>query len=134
MATVEEVVAAGKRCRLTLRNLSDWAGAADERGREALLSFLELECASRDASVRRTLLRRCALPFHKTLGGYDWTAVSWPAGFGRGDLESLSFLEGNEALVLMGDVGTGNYAKSRIMSGAGASAQVAAPGGSLNPT
>ena len=107
MATVEEVVAAGRRCRLTLRNLSDWAGAADERGREALLSFLELECASRDASVRRTLLRRCALPFHKTLGGYDWTAVSWPAGFGRGDLESLSFLEGNEALVLMGDVGTG---------------------------
>ncbi|MGN0034634.1 MAG: ATP-binding protein [Coriobacteriales bacterium] len=34
-------------------------------------------------------------------------AVSWPDGFGRGDLLSLSFLEGREDLVLMGDVGTG---------------------------
>jgi DNA replication protein DnaC len=54
-----------------------------------------------------SLLRRCALPAPKTFDGYDWSAVSWPDGFGRDDLLSLSFLGRREDLVLMGDVGTG---------------------------
>ena len=107
MASVEDVVGAGRRCQLTGRNLRSWAQGATEAERDALMSFFEVECASRDASVRARLLRRCALPFHKTLEGYDWGQVGWPQGFGRDDLLSLSFLEDNEALVLMGDVGTG---------------------------
>ena len=42
-----------------------------------------------------------------TFDGHDWSAVSWPDGFGRDDLLSLSFLGRREDLVLMGDVGTG---------------------------
>ena len=72
-----------------------------------LAAYLEAERASREASKRASLLRRCALPAPKTFDGYDWSAVSWPDGLGREDLLSLSFLEGREDLVLMGDVGTG---------------------------
>ena len=33
--------------------------------------------------------------------------MSWPEGFGRGDLLGLSFVDARKDLVLMGDVGTG---------------------------
>ena len=82
-------------------------GKGTPRQVESLLGYLEAEAASRDASKRASLLRRCALPAPKTFDGYDWSAVSWPDGFGRDDLLSLSFLERREDLVLMGDVGTG---------------------------
>ena len=74
---------------------------------EFLLSYLRAEAASRDASERASLLRRCALPAPKTFDGYDWGIVSWPEGFGRDDLLSLSFMRGKGDLVLMGDAGTG---------------------------
>ena len=44
---------------------------------------------------------------HKSFDGYEWGQIEWPDGFGRDDLLSLSFLDGREDLVLMGDVGTG---------------------------
>lgn len=103
----ERVAAAGARCSLTKSLLADWGVRGTPRQVEYLAEYLEAECASRDASRRASLLRRCALPQAKTLDGYDWTSVSWPEGFGRADLPSLSFLERREDLVLMGDVGTG---------------------------
>ena len=103
----EAVVEAGKRCSLTKSVLREWAGKGAPRQVEFLLGYLEAEAASRDASKRASLLRRCALPAPKTFDGYDWSAVSWPDGFGRDDLLSLSFLGRREDLVLMGDVGTG---------------------------
>jgi hypothetical protein len=79
--------------------------------RPVLLEYLEAKAASRDASKRATLLRRCALPAPQDIfGGYDWSAVFWPDGFGRKDLLSLSLLVAREDLVLMGDVGTGKDA------------------------
>ena len=107
MASVEEIVEAGTRCSLTKAVLSSWARGGTPRQREYLLGYLEAESASRDASRRAQLLRRCALPQAKSLDGYDWSAVSWPEGFGRADLESLGFVGAREDLVLMGDVGTG---------------------------
>lgn len=83
------------------------AGAGSPRQVEYLAGYLEAEAASRDASKRATLLRRCGLPAPKTFDGYDWSAVSWPEGLGREDLLPPSFLERREGLVLMGDVGTG---------------------------
>ena len=97
----ERMVAAGKRCSLTKSVLREWAAKGSPRQAEFLLGYLEAEGASRDASKRATLLRRCALPQAKTFDGYDWTAVSWPGGFGRDDLLSLSFLSDCEDLVLM---------------------------------
>lgn len=107
MASVEEIVEAGKRCSLTKAVLVEWAEAGTPRQREYLLGYLEAERASRDASKRAQLLRRCALPQDKPLEGYDWSCVSWPEGFGRPDLEALAFVERREDLVLMGDVGCG---------------------------
>ncbi|MGN0076020.1 MAG: IS21-like element helper ATPase IstB [Parafannyhessea sp.] len=103
----DAVVEAGKRCSLTKSVLAEWARRGTPRQVEYLLGYLEAEGASRDASKRAQLLRRCALPQAKTFEGYDWSCVSWPDGFGRDDLLSLSFLGDREDLVLMGDVGTG---------------------------
>ena len=103
----DAVVEAGKRCSLTKSVLAEWARRGTPRQVEYLLGYLEAEGASRDASKRAQLLRRCALPQAKTFEGYDWACVSWPDGFGRDDLLSLSFLGDREDLVLMGDVGTG---------------------------
>lgn len=101
------VVEDGRACGLTTSVLEEWSRAGTPRQVEYLAGYLAAERASREASRRAALLRRCALPAPKTFDGYDWSAVSWPDGFGRGDLLSLSFLEGREDLVLMGDVGTG---------------------------
>ena len=107
MPSVEEVVAAGARCSLTKSVLAAWAASGTPRQREYLLGYLLAEGASRQASKRAQLLRRCAAPQAKSLEGYDWSSVSWPEGFGRADLEALSFVGPCEDLVLMGDVGTG---------------------------
>lgn len=101
------VLRAGRRCSLTSSVLEEWSGAGTPRQVEYLAGFLEAEAASRDASKRAALLRRCALPAPKSFDGYDWSCVRWPEGFGREGLLSLSFLGAGEDLVLMGDVGTG---------------------------
>ncbi len=101
------VLEAGRSCSLTGAVLREWAEAGTPRQVEYLAGYLEAERASREASKRATLLRRCALPAPKSFDGYDWSAVSWPEGLGREDLTSLSFLARREDLVLMGDVGTG---------------------------
>lgn len=101
------VLAAGRRCCLTSSVLEEWSGLGTPRQVEYLAGFLEAEAASRDASKRAALLRRCALPAPKSFDGYDWSCARWPEGFGREDLLSLSFLDAGEDLVLMGDVGTG---------------------------
>ena len=118
------VAAAGRRCSLTGSLLADWGTRGTPRQVEYLAEYLEAECASRDASRRAQMLRRCALPQAKTLDGYDWGSVAWPDSFGRDDLLSLSFLDRHEDVVLMGDVGTGNYTEKRIMSGNGLPPQV----------
>ena len=101
------VLTAGRRCCLTSSVLEEWSGLGTPRQVEYLAGFLEAEAASRDASKRAALLRRCALPAPKSFDGYDWSCARWPEGFGREDLLSLSFLDAGEDLVLMGDVGTG---------------------------
>ena len=111
MAVADElaarVVAAGRRCSLTKSVLAEWARRGTPRQVEYLAGYLEAECASREASKRANLLRRCALPQAKNFDVYEWGQIEWPDGFGRDDLLSLSFLDGREDLVLMGDVGTG---------------------------
>ena len=91
------VAAAGRRCSLTGSLLVDWGTRGTPRQVEYLAEYLEAECASRDASRRAQLLRRCALPQAKTLDGYDWGSVAWPDSFGRDDLLSLSFLDRQDA-------------------------------------
>ena len=58
----ERVAAAGVRCSLTKSLLADWGVRGTPRQVEYLAEYLEAECASRDASRKASLLRRCALP------------------------------------------------------------------------
>lgn len=74
------IMEAGRRCSLTTSVLGEWAAAGSPKQVEYLASYLEAEAASRDASKRASLLRRCGLPAPKTFDGYDWSAVSWPEG------------------------------------------------------
>ena len=97
------VVEAGRACSPATANLREWAGRGTPRQVERLALLLEAERESREASRRAAPPGRCALPAPKTFDGHDWGAVSWPDGFGRDDLLSLSFLEGPEDLVLMGE-------------------------------
>ena len=111
MAVADElaarVVAAGRRCSPARSVLAEWARRGTPRQVEYLAGYLEAECASREASKRANLLRRCTLPQAKNFDGYEWGQTGWPDGFGRDDLLSLSFLDGREDLVPVGDVGTG---------------------------
>ena len=70
MAVADElaarVVAAGRRCSLTKSVLAEWARRGAPRQVEYLAGYLEAECASREASKRANLLRRCALPQAKS--------------------------------------------------------------------
>ena len=118
------VAAAGRRCSPAGSLLDGWGTRGTPRQVEYLAEYLEAECASRDASRRAQMLRKCALPQAKTFDGHDWGSVAWPDSFGRDDLLSLSFPGRHEDVVLMGDVGTGNYAEKRIMSGNGLPPQV----------
>lgn len=68
--TAEALVEVGKRCSLTKSVLAEWARRGTSRQVEFLLSYLRAEAASRDASKRASLLRRCALPAPKTWIGY----------------------------------------------------------------
>lgn len=101
------VVGAGGRRSPTASALGERASAGSPRQVERLARHIEAEAASRDASKRASLLRRCGPPAPKTFAGHDRSAVSWPEGLGREDLLSLSFPDRREGLVLMGDVGAG---------------------------
>jgi len=94
-ALAARVLEAGRACALTGAVLREWAEAGTPRQVERLAGYLEAERASREASRRAALLRRCALPAPKTFEGYDWSAVAWPEGFGRAALlvvDELGFL------------------------------------------
>ena len=106
-ALSRRVLDAGRSCSLTTAVLEEWSRLGTPKQVEYLAGYLEAERASREASKRAELLRRCALPAPKAFDGYDWSAVAWPEGLGREGLLSLSFPGRREDLVLMGDVGTG---------------------------
>lgn len=101
------VVGDGRACGLTTSVPEERSCAGTPGQVEYPAGYLAAERASGEASRRAALLGRCALPAPKTFDGYDRSAVSWPDGFGRRDLLSLSFLDGREDLVPMGDAGAG---------------------------
>ncbi|MCB4898857.1 ATP-binding protein, partial [Bifidobacterium pseudocatenulatum] len=72
-----------------------------------LANLFEKENASRAESKRRRLPGQAGFSQSKTLDGYDRGMASFPADWGRGQLESLEFVERAEDLVLYGDVGCG---------------------------
>ena len=93
-ALSRRVPGAGRSCSLTTAVPGEWSRLGTPKQVEHLAGYLEAERASREASKRAELLRRCALPAPKAFDGYDWSAVAWPEGLGREGLLSLSFVFG----------------------------------------
>ena len=105
--TTEDVIAVGKGSSLTAGVLADWAAKGTPKQREYLHGLLQAEHASRRAARHARLLKAARLPTVKTLEGYDWTNLAFPADYGREQLTSLEFLQCGGDLVFYGDVGTG---------------------------
>lgn len=104
---VQDIITAGRAVTLTTQVLTDWAVKGTPNQLEFLHGFLQAEVASRARARRVRLLAAAKLPVHKTLDGYDWTAVTLPANYDQCAIENLAFLDTAEDLVCYGDVGTG---------------------------
>ncbi len=69
--------------------------------------MLESEVAHRDVARRARLLRQARFPVPKSAEGFDWSNVSFPDGWGREEMLSLSFVGAAEDLVFYGKTGRG---------------------------
>ena len=106
-ATPEQVMGLARNLPLTHSVLEKALEDATPGRLGFLANLFEKENASRAESKRRRLLKQAGFPQSKTLGGYDWSMASFPADWGREQLESLEFVDRAEDLVLYGDVGCG---------------------------
>nr|WP_221185357.1 IS21-like element helper ATPase IstB [Flexivirga oryzae] len=111
---------------MTSAVLEHWATKGTPKQREYLLGLLQAEHDSRQESRRQRLLKAAKLPARKTLDGYDWSAISFPADYGRTQLTSLDFLGRAEDLILFGDVGTGKTHLATALAAAACQAGIPA--------
>lgn len=80
------------------------ASAAEARCVAGLISS---ELAVRARNKRERLYRRACFPQPKSAEGYDFSQVSFPDGYGAGDLMSLGFVDRAEDFVFLGPTGRG---------------------------
>lgn len=106
-ATPEQVMGLARNLPLTHSVLEKALEDATPGQLGFLANLFEKENASRAESKRRRMLKQAGFPQSKTLEGYDWSMASFPADWGREQLESLEFVDRAEDLVLYGDVGCG---------------------------
>lgn len=104
---IEDLLQAGRAASLTSTVMEEYARKGTPKQREFLYDLLVAEQNSRTEARRARLLRAAKLPALKTLDGYDFTAITFPADYGREQLTDLDFLEHAQDLILFGDVGTG---------------------------
>lgn len=80
------------------------ASAAEAR---CVAEFISSELAVRDRNRRERLYRRASFPQPKSVEGYDFSQVTFPDGYGPGDLMSLAFVDRAEDFVFLGPTGRG---------------------------
>lgn len=74
---------------------------------EFLASALRGELMRREENKRERLVKRARFPIYKTFEGYEYGCVKLPPALSREELESVSFIEARNNLVLYGPVGIG---------------------------
>lgn len=74
---------------------------------EYLQDALDLEIRKRDQNKRERLVKRARFPIFKTFEGYEYGNVQLPPALTREELESGSFIEDKQNLVMYGPVGVG---------------------------
>ncbi len=78
-----------------------------EKPDKFLCDVLEYEQAQRDEAKWTRLMKKAAFPQIKTLGAYEFDAVTFPERCTQQTLTSLEFLERKENVLMLGKVGTG---------------------------
>jgi DNA replication protein DnaC len=84
-------------------------------GTAFLLNVLETELARRHSAKLQRLLLRAGFPQVKTLDGYSFETLTFPASCNQQKLLSLDFIRQKENVLMLGAVGTGNYRKYLVM-------------------
>ena len=115
---IEDLLQAGRAASLTSTVMEEYARKGTPKQREFLYDLLVAEQSSRTEARRARLLRAAKLPALKTLDGYDFTAITFPADYGREQLTDLDFPEYAQDLILFGDVGTGKSHLATALAGA----------------
>lgn len=80
---IDDLLEAGRAASLTSTVMEEFARKGTPKQREFLYELLMAEQASRTHARRARLLRAAKLPAMKTLDGYDFTAITFPADYGR---------------------------------------------------
>ena len=75
--------------------------------RQYLTDLLELMLDQRRAKRADRLIRKAGFPVIKTLEGYDFDPITFPAGLNHGALTGLEFISRKENVLMLGSVGTG---------------------------
>jgi DNA replication protein DnaC len=87
--------------------IDGFSSSSTPRQMEAATQMLDMELATRAENKRRRLLRQASFPQIKSIDEFDFAGLQLPDGFSREDIESLSFLDRAEDLVLFGPSGRG---------------------------
>ena len=98
-ATEEAFRAAARALFISGETIDGFVASATPGQLSACRSMLEAELVHRDRAKRQRLLRQARFPVPKSFDGFDWSNVSFPDGWGREDMLSLSFMERAEDLV-----------------------------------
>ena len=94
--------------KLRLRRLTDNLDQVKETDPEKyLLSLLEMEVENRNRARMERSIKTAGFYTMKTLEGFQFDAITVPAGLSSESLKSLSFIEDRHNLILYGNVGTG---------------------------
>lgn len=72
-----------------------------------LTDLLAREVASRQDGRVTRLLKKAGFPSLKTLDDYVWDPITWPSSTSKEAILSLSFLQQQENILMLGGVGTG---------------------------
>ncbi len=75
--------------------------------KQYLTDIMELALKERRNRRATRLIKRAGFPTAKTLDGYDFSPITFPEGFQRGNLLSLDFIKQKENILMIGAVGTG---------------------------
>ena len=106
-ATEEAFRAAARAPFVSGETIDGFVASATPGQLSACRSMLEAELVHRDRAKRQRLPGQARFPVPKPFDGFDWPDVSFPDGWGREDVLSLSFMERAEDLVFYGPTGRG---------------------------
>ena len=86
----------------------DWRRVVYQDGEQYMRDLLEIEVREREANRMSRMVKQAGFRVIKTLDNFVWkSGIDIPASITREQIESASFVDKKENLVLMGSVGTG---------------------------